>query len=46
MELVMHTHELSSEFQENQGSIHLVYSLEANGAAVGHYDLEIRFTAI
>lgn len=45
MELVMHTHELSSEFQENQGSIHLVYSLEANGAAVGLYDLEIRFTA-
>lgn len=45
MALVMHTHELSSEFQENQGSIHILYSLEANGAAVGQYDLEIKIVA-
>lgn len=45
MELVMHTHELSSEFQDGQGSIHLVYSLAANGAAVGQYDLEIKVAA-
>lgn len=46
MELVMHTHELSAEFQENAGKIHLAYSLAANGAAVGQYDLEIRIAAL
>lgn len=45
MELVMHTHELSAEFQENTGKIHLAYSLAANGSAVGEYDLEIRIAA-
>lgn len=46
MELVMHTHELSAEFQEDAGKIHLAYSLAANGAAVGQYDLEIRIAAL
>lgn len=46
MELVMRTHRLESEFEADKGTIHLDYSLQANGAQVGEYELEIRLAAV
>ena len=42
IELVMHTSSLQVDFGEGAGSVRLRYSLQANGAHVGEYDLEIK----